>query len=84
MKKLLSYYKIQCFVRVSLSLSRSLSQSVSTALSLSLFPSLLPMYQGGLTYVDSPSLPFPVALARWLAAGLERLILHFSNIFEGP
>ena len=64
-KKLLSYYKIPCFVRVSLSLSRSLSRSVSTALSLSLFPSLLPIYQGGLTYVVYP-LPCPSPWP-WLA-----------------
>ena len=30
-------------------------------------------------FPDSPSLLFPVALARWLAAGLESLILHFSS-----
>ena len=59
MKKLLSYYKIPCFVRVSLSLSLSVSLSVSfyCALALSLSLSAADVPRG--TYLRGFPLPYP-------------------------
>ena len=83
MKKLLSYYKIPCFVRVSLSLGLSLSQFLLRSRSLS-FPLCCRCTKGDLPTWISPSLPFPVAPARPIAASLESVIPFLDSKIAGP